>query len=261
VGALDGIPGIKCYAELFHPRGVFRKFGATSRPRTLGERIERKIRTLFPVPYLNITTFITGLRYKAVGFKLFPDHNRTMLDHIMADDSWSIIFLWRENLLALYSSHLIAESTGAWVSVDKAAINRQTVHFDRADFVKYRDRIMNVRTGILERLEKRSYFSLEYEDIRDRFVEIFDYVGLPPQPSALESSPTVRQNSAKVLERFDNPEEVLECLTEMGLRHWCGEMEAVSHSPEESAEIEHSPHPTMLPSAVGGDTLPGDIRR
>lgn len=81
--------------------------------------------------------------WKAVGFKLFPDHwngdNQETLKRVLADKRIKKIVLRREDYLAVYASKLRADKTGAYIkkSLDDIPLHINLSAFDH--FIRYYD--------------------------------------------------------------------------------------------------------------------------
>lgn len=76
--------------------------------------------------------------WKAVGFKLFPDHwtddNDEILKRVLADRRIKKIVLRREDYLAVYASKLRADKTGAYI---KKSLDGILLHIDLSAFDKF----------------------------------------------------------------------------------------------------------------------------
>ena len=76
--------------------------------------------------------------WKAVGFKLFPDHwtanNEETLRRVLADRRIKKIVLRREDYLAVYASKLRADKTGAYI---KKSLDGIPLHIDLSAFDKF----------------------------------------------------------------------------------------------------------------------------
>lgn len=81
--------------------------------------------------------------WKAVGFKLFPEHwtadNKEVLQRVLVDRRIRKIVLKREDYLAVYSSKLRANKTGAYIreSLDHIPLLIDLSAFD--NFIRYYD--------------------------------------------------------------------------------------------------------------------------
>lgn len=78
------------------------------------------------------------LTWRAVGFKLFPDHwrseNEEALQQLLADKRVKKIILRRDNYLDVYASKLRADKTGHYI---RKPLDNVSLHIDLASFEKF----------------------------------------------------------------------------------------------------------------------------
>ncbi|HEY3638815.1 MAG TPA: hypothetical protein VGK90_11760 [Rhizomicrobium sp.] len=207
-----------------------------------------------------------------VGFKMFQGENDVVLDRLIADTDIRKIILFRRNILASFSSALVARETGKYGQRD-GKIQRKDppkVKFSPEKFASFHDRYMSFFQGVMEKVSNAGqyYFLMNYEDVNDPRVlaDIAAFVGADPSKPfsrELQYKSQAKQNSANILSRFSNPLVVKEYLAEHGLRHWMHEGEldmgrrlSVSE-PEEGEPVDegdgHQPSAAIeQPSNVSG---------
>lgn len=172
----------------------------------------------------------TNSGHAAVGFKMFSHHDRGMLHKIASDTSIKKIVLHRKNVLANYSSRLIARETGKYsVKVGENRPKRPLVPFDPDHFIKFHNTYIRFYRDIAEGLaETRQTFHLIcYDEINDMrlLANLINFLGLDPADAALNSRAD-KQNPSDMRSRFSNPEDLERFCRERGLEHWLQEGEA-----------------------------------
>jgi hypothetical protein len=197
-----------------------------------------------------------------VGFKIFEGENDTFLDRMLADHEVRKIVLYRRNLLASFSSALVARETGQYGQRDgKTRPEPPKVRFSANKFAKFHDRYVAFFDQVTEKLTKNRqfYFMVNYEDINEPRVlaDIVSFVGgdaTKPFSRDLQYKAQVKQNSLDILSRFSNPRAVRKYLTEAGLLHWMREGE-LDMGRRLSAESLSDDEPSMEPD---GERQPDD---
>lgn len=234
---LDDHPQIACWGELMRPTPRWmRKQGYRGALKVL-DRLDARYRddsVRFAYPY-DFVESVYGLPpasgAEAVGFKLHIDQHREFLERLIDDPAYKLVILQRENVLAQYSSWLIAEETGQGNARKGDAIKRARVHFGRRQFRGYVNRMQRHFEWTRSAIEKtgKSPFELRYTQLNDpaRLAELIAFLGgdssIVPEPS------TAKRNPSDILDRFDNPGEVERELKRMGCPHW------VTETPEGTA--------------------------
>lgn len=100
-------PQILAQGEIFHPE----IHAHLSREFLVGHDLS--LRDNDPIAFADqVLNFSMGR--KAVGFKMWKNQSPVVCDYLMRDESVIKIILERSNLLAHYSSNLLAEKTGLW---------------------------------------------------------------------------------------------------------------------------------------------------
>ncbi len=201
---LNAHPGLVCHGELFNP--VF--LGKARTDRLWG--IDLAARNADPLALLaRMADRTDGLP----GFRLFPDHDPRVLNHVLADRRVAKIVLTR-NPLDQHISHRIAQATGQWRLGDARGARAATVRFDpdafrghlaeRQDFLRKVDHALQT-TG-------QTAFRLDYADLTDAAVlaGLVRFLGV--EGDLAPSDRTKKQNPAPPEDLVENPDEMLAAL-------------------------------------------------
>jgi hypothetical protein len=145
-----------------------------------------------------------------VGFKIFPDHNDEVLAQLVADTSIRKIILLRRNILAVFSSAMIARLTGQRKSEAADTGWRPAIEFAPEQFISFSAAYTAFYSNIFAKLhETRQPLYLHlYEDINnpDQIDRLVRFIGATPAGPL--TSMLRKQNSADILSRFSNPDDV-----------------------------------------------------
>lgn len=221
-GLLNRVPGIVCHYEVFHPRRIFSRLGDEV-------RVTPEERDRDPVAFLaeleEQTERMPGTR--AVGFKLFVDHNATVLEHVVADPDRRLIVLRRENLLAQYSSRLIATEAGRWHGQTGARADRPRVVFDEDDFRRSAAgvRADYERVSAMIEAAGKPCFSIDYLEIKDESAleSLLEFLGVSFASrieDLLSRMRMTKQNTSRIAERFVNGDDVVAAMRRLGHEEW-----------------------------------------
>ncbi len=144
-----------------------------------------------------------------VGFKHLATFDPEVAIAVAADPRYKVVFLKRRDRLAQYASLLIARHTEEWVARkgDAEPSAQMRVTFDVRGFMDHcraADRSFKAARAAL-RAAGRGGLELTYEELEagTGLGRVLDFLGLPARGDL--QSPLRRQNSPRVLERFDNP--------------------------------------------------------
>ena len=223
VQALETHPHVACLGEIFNLHGgAMRKLGIMSK-RTLDKASNE------PLVYLEELMEAWSHRPQAkpvFGFKMMLHHDPRVIDHLLADPSWKMILLRRDNVLAQWSSLQLAKITGEWGSKGKKKRAAQgiaepevpPIEFKSRVFEAYCDRLDARYDSIKRRVAKHALFEVTTETIDARRDEILDFLGVdaqlaPPAPGRGE-----RQNTSSLEDRFTNSDEVQRYALAHGLK-------------------------------------------
>ncbi len=161
---------------------------------------------------------------KVRGFKLFPEHSRPMFDWAMDTPEVRVIHLYRENLLAQYSSYVMAKRDKAWVGGPDAKA-RAKVFFDRERFERFVDMSQRYHADVTRRLAARAgaWAQVEYSRI-DRATVAGLHAMLTGESGHVrfDALGLKRQLEGAVIDRFSNPDDVRASLAALGRPEWAG---------------------------------------
>jgi LPS sulfotransferase NodH len=166
---------------------------------------------------------------KVRGFKLFPEHSRTMYDWALDTPEVRVIHLHRENLLAQLSSYLVARRDLAWVGGPQAG-QRAKIAFDRERFERFVEMKTRYHADLRERLAARAgpWAEIDYGDISKPNVNaLLSFLHGEKVDVEVRSLGLQRQLAGRTIDRFEDPGEVARALDAIGHPEW-----AESDSPE-----------------------------
>ncbi|MEQ9661195.1 MAG: hypothetical protein RLN87_01440 [Parasphingopyxis sp.] len=156
-----------------------------------------------------------------IGFKHHLSNDRSIVETVLADDSIAKIVLTRPNMLATFSSNIIARAKNETPAGEEPP---KQMPFDAEEFrlhIKRRQRMLDSWEPQIaaagERCLRITYTEARTDAGMDR---ILDFLGLETTP--LERI-TKKRNSDSVIDRFTNPDEALTFLKEEGLEDWADE--------------------------------------
>ena len=228
---------ILCNGEICHRNKVFVHWPKEDRtPEKLAELAE--LRGSDPARFLE-RIFETNYDRASVGFKILRGQQKQVFDRLIEDRTISKIILFRRNVLANFSSKLIARETGEF-SVNRKKSQRgererPSISFDADAFVAYRRKYESYYASIMDALFEsgQNFYVIDYEGINNRhfFMSLLSYIG-----ADLERAPNeklVKQNPSNIISRFSNPEVVERYLREHDLLHWSYEGQALFDLDEE----------------------------
>lgn len=216
-GILDQHPYVACHYEVFNPRAIY-----LNQNRLFEDEAALAARNVDPASFIESLYNDAGT-YRAVGFKLLTTHDAVALDHCLAAPDIKKIVLSRGNLLAQYSSQLIADRTQQWLAVDRPESGVVKVVFEVADFMEYVDHLTAQYEDIEQRLSKipaNDILRIEYSGLASRKLArtLFNFVGVPD--FEIRFPQLQKQNTSSILDRFSNPAEVIKVLHEIGESEW-----------------------------------------
>lgn len=219
---LNSHPSMVVHGELFKPRGIGALSGKLGQNRKLNLFwLNQKYRERYPLKFLD-KAMDFDKEIDCAGFKLFFPQNKLVLEHIVKSDDYKKIVLSRENLLAAYSSARTARASGQDKVFKGETPKKVKIIFIPEDFESYCNRInkyVGVGVNLLKKL-KVNYLSLEYSEIASNypFYNILDFLEIDNKVT-LESD-VIKRNSNKILDRFENPEEVFSYMEKIDKIHW-----------------------------------------
>lgn len=244
VSTIIGHPEIMCHGNIF-VSGMLPVYWPKDHPLPSHEIALirtglRELRKADPRAFLE-RVFATDHGRAHVGFKTFARQNDEILDELIDDPSVRKLVLIRGNILARFSSQLIAHDTGSWGVRTKLEVETPKVEFNPARFTRYRKAHTDFYARIIGRLLERrqNYHLIRYEEINDSLMlrSAINFIGANPdlpivEPDGREAH--VKQNSSDIISRFSNADVVRGYLAENNLGGW--EYEGESHMSAPVAE-------------------------
>ena len=177
--------------------------------------------------------FSTNFGRAHTGFKIFEDENNDILDRLLDDPVIGKIVLYRRNVLARFSSALIARETKKYSRREWQKVGESPkVAFAERAFVKYQRKYVKFYEAIVDRLNEsgQAFYFLNYEDINEPrcMLNVINFIGADCRKEMSRSAQArqlVKQNSPDILSRFSNPGDVVSFLEKHDLLHWMHEGE------------------------------------
>lgn len=205
---LSAMPGVESHGELFNPHF----FGKPELSKKWG--LTLKQRDADPVRVIEL---MKRAAEQLPGFRLFYDHDRRAIDHVLADRSAAKIILSRRPIDS-YVSLKIARKTGQWWLGDMTSARAARVSFvaeEFADFLNELTAFQNHITHILQTTGQTAFY-ISYDDLSDDAVlaGLGSYLGSdgPPDPTLVRAKV---QNPTPVEERLTNPRVAEEALSRL----------------------------------------------
>lgn len=222
---LNSRSDILCNGEICHPKKVYVNWHKKYRtPETLAELAA--LRSTSPGLFLE-RIFETDHDRPNVGFKILRGQFEDVLRTVMEDRTIRKVVLFRRNVLANYSSKLIANETGQY-GLNSKKVPRESrepirVLFDAERFRVHRRKYERYYASVMDALLQsgQDFHLINYEEINNPwlFRSLLGYIGAdsvaPPDEGKL-----IKQNPSNILSRFSNSREVEEFLLANDLVHW-----------------------------------------
>lgn len=157
-----------------------------------------------------------------IGLKHMAGGKAEVRDALAADPAYRKIILRRDNLLAVYASNQLVRATGQGNVRDHVEIKRAPIFFDRAEFEAHCENYRR-KYALLESSCRGEAVRVEYNRLRqgEDMAALAGFFGLAPEemPSGL----TRKRSTDDIAARFENVEEALAALKEMGREDWAVE--------------------------------------
>jgi LPS sulfotransferase NodH len=223
VSLLNQLPGVVCHGEIFNPNFVglhptyARKFRI---PRKATVKRDQDPQALYE-RLLDATP-----EDCMVGFKIFPGHDRSILEKTLFDTQVRKIIL-RRDIVESFVSLCQAEENKVWLisSTDKELEHEKRhrasrpITFDVSRFLNYKKTVDAFHKHVDQQLTKSGHevMRLNYQDLlaSDAATRIGAFLGLSA-PRQIVSSPLAKINSLSVLQRVTNPSEMIRFLHKHG---------------------------------------------
>ncbi|MBJ3777883.1 hypothetical protein [Acuticoccus mangrovi] len=225
---LNSHPDFYFHGEVYKP-GFVATFRTSGKFRRIYGVEPIELRENDPIKFLDAIYSTSPRKQKAVGFKLFFYHNKDVLDYIINDKDIKIVLLERENRLASFSSLLIGQRTSTWQQqVDKdensASPGTVKVDFKVEDLIEYKRKTDRTYERFRNRITDPSrLFEARYHELLDSEFQQRLVSFLGGEPNVPLEAGVVKQNPAKLVDRFTNAQDVMSYLESAGLSHWAEE--------------------------------------
>lgn len=223
VSLLNQLPGVVCHGEVFNPNfvGLHPTYARTFRiPREATAKRDLDTDALYEL------LLHASPDTRMVGFKIFPGHDRNILERTLTDTRVRKIIL-RRDIVESFVSLCQAEKNKVWLisSTDKELEHEKRrrasrpVLFEATRFLKYKKTVDAFHKHVDQKLAKNRHevLRLEYEDLlaNDASTQISTFLGLSA-PRPIASSPLTKINSLPVHQRVTNPSEMMRFLHKHG---------------------------------------------
>ncbi len=205
---LAAMPGIESHGELFNPHF----FGKPDISRLWG--LTMKQRDADPVRAVELMKRASeGLP----GFRLFYDHDRRAIDHVLMDKRAAKITLTRRPIDS-YVSLKIARKTGQWWLGDMTSARAARVSFAAEEYADFLNELSGFQKHVAHSLQTtgQTAFHIAYDDLSDSDVlaGLGAFLGADGPPDQRKVRAKV-QNPTTVESRLTNPRVAEEALSQL----------------------------------------------
>ena len=221
INTLQGHPNVSRFGEIFLPRRVqLGKPGYCENSQRL-----YYLRKQYPIEFLERFIF-TGYQdnVQAMGFKLFPEqldfpHMAPVWDWIESHTDIKIIFLSREDLLAYYTSFVLALKTKLWgvgsqkqlAKAEKERKKNRTVRLEYDKCLAAFEKRKRLNDYALDRCKNHDILKVSFEDVTSdlnrNLLRSQEFLGLAPQELKVR---TKRQQVRPMSDVISNYQELKE---------------------------------------------------
>ena len=223
--ALGSHPDVCMHGEIMHENASWHIRECARK------QLDLSIRKEDPIKFVNeIYNFDEGK--KAVGFKIWKHQSLEAVKYIIENKDIKKIVLERKNLLASFSSRLIAEQTNVWnLTVNQNAnikYDTPKLNFPERRFVKYVEDSLDVyefyKHGI--KSEQQEYLLVDYqENIMNEDIDfVFNYLGIGTKFDFVDKKIKLNKQS-NLLDRFvpEDHQKIIQCLENIEKKDWISE--------------------------------------
>jgi hypothetical protein len=225
--ALDSLHRVKCYGELFRAHDIGNKGELDVLAHLPEEYLDGEYRREKYKEFLRLV-FQHSVNNDFVGFKFMIGQAENAQNYFLNNSRYKKVVLYRENILAVYSSKLIAELSGVGFLEKGKTMEPVKVSFEEEDFLsfmkKYEKRYQSV-INLLSSKKTDSYLLVTYDALLNGsdFSRVKDFLGVDSGDSLLDSVGTAKRNPRSIVERFYEPGRVLNFLKEINESGWACE--------------------------------------
>lgn len=205
---LNTMPGLACHGELFNPHFL----GKPDVKRKWGFDLAKREKNP-----LDLIKKMVGSAKDLPGFRLFFDHDRRVLDHVLQDRSVAKILLSRRPIDS-YVSLKIARTTDQWWLGDMTSAKAAKVSFDLEEYADFLNDLAEFEKDISfqTQVSGQTVFRLSYEDLSNE--DILNGLGTFLGANGPLDTSKVRakvQNPKPLKSSLTNPEEAGNFLSQL----------------------------------------------
>jgi len=200
-----------------------------------GEPATDELKALRQSDVDEFVTRIVGRSERPIfGFKIFPGHADDWLNRALLDPDWKKIVLYRQNVMAVHSSYLIARARGVWSDTaghrplrpdETGHAHDHKLPFNPGAFDNFRRIYQSFYSSWLSRLAQsgQHYCYIEYNTMRNPrlLARVFAFLGAKPILDL--QAATMKSGAMQLPSRYDNPEAVRAHLEKIGRLDWQAE--------------------------------------
>lgn len=221
VSALDSHPEIRCHGELFRRKNV-RRIGPLKVLNQVGDDFkDDEARFADPQEFVE-RVFGLDKDVPFVGFKMMLLQHPEFCKVLIKDSSFKKVLLHRQNILACYSSELIAKVTGQGKALHGMEIKEAKVDFDKDRFLNYWIKRKNLYQKTRESLHKagQAFIDVEYTSLVNGcgISAVTSFLGA--KSDVEPEAKTKKRNPSNVLDRFNNPDDVVSFVAKNKRNYW-----------------------------------------
>jgi LPS sulfotransferase NodH len=205
---LAAMGGIESHGELFNPHFIGKPETKTS------WGLSTKDRDADPIRMIGL---MKRAAEKLPGFRLFHDHDKRAIDHVLEDPLAAKIILTRRPIDS-YVSLKIARKTGQWWLGDLTSARAARVSFVAEEYSDFLNELSDFQKRIAHALQVsgQTAFYISYDDLSDAAVieGLGKFLGADGPPGQNKIMAKV-QNPTPVEDRLTNPKVAEEALNRM----------------------------------------------
>jgi len=196
--SLDHHDDLVCFGELFNPDFV----GSPEPEKAIDFSLKKREQD----PHSLLDWMRDNADGHVPGFRIFPNHNETILEHVIKDDACAKIILTR-NLIDSFVSLKLAQKTDQWRMGDVDTKIDAKIDFDWSEFETYLAEHRRFHKSVRRGLQKSGTSALlvDYEDLQnlDTLNGIAKFVGSQKTSGKLKFRSS-KQNAYALSEKVAN---------------------------------------------------------
>ena len=200
--SLQHFDDLACYGEVYNPDFV----GFHEVEKSFDISVKERDRN--PLDFLQVMQKDAG--QKLAGFRIFPDHNPTILQHCLQLERCGKIVL-RRNPLDSFVSLKLAEKTDQWRMGDLHTKVEAKVHFDPLEFEHYLQTLRLFYDGVNRELQVagQTAMQVDFDDLQnvDAVNGIAQFLGSTKKITKFKFRSS-KQNANALVEKVENFKEI-----------------------------------------------------